>query len=88
MAAGVTDHLWSVADLVALWESKERIRKRAAQMKLEDSPKNLSNWRFMLFWLLWLLPIPGRPWWLFIIGGVVVGLLMVLVLRKKEENSK
>ena len=30
MAAGVTDHLWSVADLVALWESKERRPERAA----------------------------------------------------------
>jgi hypothetical protein len=24
MAAGVTDHLWSVTDLVALWEREER----------------------------------------------------------------
>jgi IS1 family transposase len=30
MAAGVTDHLWSVADLVALWESEERRLERAA----------------------------------------------------------
>jgi hypothetical protein len=30
MAAGVTDHLWSVADLVALWESKEQEGERAA----------------------------------------------------------
>jgi IS1 family transposase len=30
MAAGVTDHLWSVADLVALWESEERRAERAA----------------------------------------------------------
>jgi len=30
MAAGVTDHLWSVADLVALWESEEREAERAA----------------------------------------------------------
>ncbi len=29
MAAGVTDHLWSVADLVALWESEERQGERA-----------------------------------------------------------
>jgi hypothetical protein len=30
MAAGVTDHFWSVADLVALWEREEQIRERAA----------------------------------------------------------
>jgi IS1 family transposase len=30
MAAGVTDHLWSVEDLVALWESEERRLERAA----------------------------------------------------------
>jgi IS1 family transposase len=30
MAAGVTNHLWSVADLVALWESEERRTERAA----------------------------------------------------------
>lgn len=30
MAAGVTDHLWSVEDLVALWESEERRGERAA----------------------------------------------------------
>jgi len=30
MAAGVTDRLWSVADLVALWESEERREERAA----------------------------------------------------------
>lgn len=30
MAAGVTDRLWSVTDLVALWESKERRLERAA----------------------------------------------------------
>jgi IS1 family transposase len=30
MAAGVTDHLWSVADLEALWGSEEREGKRAA----------------------------------------------------------
>jgi hypothetical protein len=30
MAAGVTDHLWSVADLVALWEREERRLERAA----------------------------------------------------------
>jgi len=29
MAAGVTDHLWSVADLVAMWESEERRLERA-----------------------------------------------------------
>jgi hypothetical protein len=30
MAAGVTDHLWEVEDLVALWESYERRAERAA----------------------------------------------------------
>ena len=30
MAAGVTDRLWDVADLVALWESYERRAERAA----------------------------------------------------------
>jgi IS1 family transposase len=30
MAAGVTGHLWSVEDLVALWESEERRLERAA----------------------------------------------------------
>ena len=30
MAAGVTNHLWEVADLVALWESEERGEQRAA----------------------------------------------------------
>lgn len=30
MAPGVTDHLWSVADLVAPWESEERRLERAA----------------------------------------------------------
>ena len=30
MAAGVTDRLWDVADLVALWESEERRSQRAA----------------------------------------------------------
>jgi hypothetical protein len=30
MAAGVTDKLWRVADLVALWESEEQEGKRAA----------------------------------------------------------
>ena len=30
MAAGVTDKLWSVEDLVALWETEERRRERAA----------------------------------------------------------
>jgi hypothetical protein len=30
MAAGVTDHLWSVADLVALWESEERRLEKTA----------------------------------------------------------
>jgi hypothetical protein len=30
MAAGVTDELWSVEDLVALWEGEERRRERAA----------------------------------------------------------
>ena len=34
MAGGVTDRLWEVTDLVALWESDERRRaERAAQMK-------------------------------------------------------
>ena len=30
MAAGVIDRLWSVADVVALWESEERRLERAA----------------------------------------------------------
>jgi hypothetical protein len=30
MAAGVTDRLWDVADLVALWEQYERRAERAA----------------------------------------------------------
>jgi hypothetical protein len=30
MAAGVTDRLWEVLDLVALWESYEREAERAA----------------------------------------------------------
>jgi hypothetical protein len=30
MAAGVTNRLWDVADLVALWESYERRAERAA----------------------------------------------------------
>jgi hypothetical protein len=30
MAAGVTDRLWDVNDLVALWESYERTEERAA----------------------------------------------------------
>lgn len=30
MAAGITDHLWSVQDLVNLWESEERRLERAA----------------------------------------------------------
>ena len=30
MAAGVTDRLWDVNDLVALWESYERRAERAA----------------------------------------------------------
>jgi hypothetical protein len=30
MAAGVTDRLWEVSDLVALWESYEREAERAA----------------------------------------------------------
>jgi len=30
MAAGVTDRLWGVNDLVALWESYERRAERAA----------------------------------------------------------
>ena len=30
MAAGVTDRLWDVADLVALWESYDRRAERAA----------------------------------------------------------
>ena len=30
MAAGVTDRLWDVQDLVALWESYEREAERAA----------------------------------------------------------
>ena len=30
MAAGVTDRLWDIADLVALWESYERNAEKAA----------------------------------------------------------
>jgi hypothetical protein len=30
IAAGVTDQLWEVSDLVALWEAEERKRERAA----------------------------------------------------------
>ncbi len=30
MAAGVSDRLWEVSDLVALWESYEREAERAA----------------------------------------------------------
>jgi hypothetical protein len=30
MAAGVTDRLWEVSDLVALWEAEERREERAA----------------------------------------------------------
>ena len=30
MAAGVTDRLWDVADLVAAWEASERSEERAA----------------------------------------------------------
>jgi hypothetical protein len=30
MAAGVTDQLWSVEDLVALWEDEQRRAERAA----------------------------------------------------------
>lgn len=30
MAAGVTDHVWSLADPVALWESEEQEEERAA----------------------------------------------------------
>ena len=30
MAAGVTDRLWEVSDLVALWEAEERRLERAA----------------------------------------------------------
>ena len=30
MAAGVTDRLWEVADLVAAWEAEERRAERAA----------------------------------------------------------
>jgi hypothetical protein len=30
MAAGVTDRLWDVADLVAAWEADERRAERAA----------------------------------------------------------
>jgi hypothetical protein len=30
MAAGVTDRLWEVSDLVALWEAEEQMPERAA----------------------------------------------------------
>jgi len=30
MAAGVTDRLWEVSDLIALWEAEERRQERAA----------------------------------------------------------
>jgi hypothetical protein len=30
MAAGVTDHLWSVSELVDLWEAEEAAERRAA----------------------------------------------------------
>jgi hypothetical protein len=30
MAAGVTDHLWSVSELVGLWETEEAAERRAA----------------------------------------------------------
>jgi hypothetical protein len=53
--------------------------------KFATSPKELSDWRFLLFLLLWFLPVSFTPWWVGVPLSVVVGLLIVLVIRKKDE---
>ena len=44
MAASVTDHLWSVADLVALWEGEAEGR-RSGNVKING---NIFGWFILL----------------------------------------